>query len=154
MLIILLALRTGTFLIWFLNICQKKARTMHCWKGLSNTSGGVITGDLANRFKVLNSLVSTVFTTWVRLISFELRWLINWPNCNIIKRNLPSIFRKYYPNCWVIIDCSKLFIETPSSLELLLHVVRIVWVVMETEQPMFLFSEMFLFTASGSSYGR
>ena len=78
---------------------SKKARTMHCWKGLSNTSGGVITGDLANRFKVLNSLVSTVFTTWVRLISFELRWLINWPNCNIIKRNLPSIFRKYYPNC-------------------------------------------------------
>ena len=94
---------------------SKKARTMHYWNGLSNTSGGVITGDLVNRFKVLNSLVSTVFTTWVTLISFEIRWLINWPNRNIIRRNLPSMFRKYYPNCCVIIDCSKLFIETPAA---------------------------------------
>ena len=127
---------------------SNKARTMHYWKGLSNTSGdlssprelknvnlrsltleqeflltmmrlrlGLLTGDLANRFKVSNSLVSTVFTTWVRLMSLELRWLINWPNRNIIRRNLPSMFRKYYPNCCVIIDCSELFIETPSSLD-------------------------------------
>ena len=106
MLIISLALRTVTFLIWFLKICQ--TRTMHYWKGLSNTSGdlssprepknvnlrfltleqefllimmrshlGLLTGDLANRFKVSNSLVCSVFTTWVRLMSLELRWLIN-----------------------------------------------------------------------------
>ena len=106
MLIISLALRTVTFLIWFLKICQ--TRTMHYWKGLSNTSGdlsspkepenvnlrfltleqeflltmmrsrlGLLAGDLANRFKVSNSLVSSVFTTWVRLMSLELRWLIN-----------------------------------------------------------------------------
>ena len=106
MLIISLALRTVTFLIWFLKICQ--TRTMRYWKGLSNTSGdlssprepenvnlrfltleqeflltmmrsrlGLLAGDLANRFKVSNSLVSSVFTTWVRLMSLELRWLIN-----------------------------------------------------------------------------
>ena len=146
MLIISLALRTVTFLVWFLKICQ--TRTMHYWKGLSNTSGdlssprepknvnlrfltleqeflltmmrsrlGLLAGDLANRFKVSNSLVSSVFTTWVRLMSLELRWLINYPNCNIIRRNLPSMLRKYYPNCCVIIDCLQLFIETPSSLD-------------------------------------
>ena len=78
---------------------------------------GLLAGDLANRFKVSNSLVSSVFTTWVRLMSLELRWLINYPNCNIIRRNLPSMLRKYYPNCCVIIDCLQLFIETPSSLD-------------------------------------
>ena len=76
---------------------------------------GLLTGDLVHHFKVANSLVSTVFITWLRLVSLELRWLIYWHNCNIIRRNLPSMFRKYYPNCCVIIDCSELFIETPSS---------------------------------------
>ena len=61
-------------------------------------------------FKVL-------FTTWVRLLSFELRSFINQPHRNIIRRNLPSMFRKYYPNCCVIINCPELFIETPSSLD-------------------------------------
>ena len=124
---------------------SNEARTMHYWKGLSNTSGdlspptelknvnlrslileqgflmqlrlGLLSDDLANCFKVSNCLVSTVFATWVRLMSLELRWLINWPNYNIIRRNLPSMFRKYYPNCCVVIYCSELFIETPSSLD-------------------------------------
>ena len=43
--------------------------------------------------------------------------MIVWPERNIIKRNLPTIFRKYYPNCCVIIDCSEIYIQTPSSLE-------------------------------------
>ena len=64
---------------------------------------GVLTGDLENP----NSLISTVFTIWIRLMSLELRWFINWPNRNIIRRDLPSMFRKYYPNCYVIIDCSE-----------------------------------------------
>lgn len=78
---------------------------------------GLLTSDLANRFKISNSFPSPVFTTWVRLMSIELRWLINWPSRNTITRNLPSIFRKYYPNCYVITDCSELFIETLSSLD-------------------------------------
>ena len=28
------------------------------------------------------------------------------------------MFRKYYPNCCIIIDCSELFIETLSSLDI------------------------------------
>ena len=128
---------------------SEKARVMHYWKGLSNTSTdltsprnlknsnlrsltpeqeflltlmrlrlGLLNGDLANRFKVSSSLVSSIFTTWIKLMSLELKWLINWPQRHIIRRNLPSMFRKYYPNCCIIIDCSELFIETPSSLDI------------------------------------
>lgn len=43
--------------------------------------------------------------------------MIVWPERHILKRNLPSIFRKYYPKCCVIIDCAEWFIETPSSLD-------------------------------------
>lgn len=67
---------------------------------------------------VSTSVVSSVFTTWIRLISLEMKWLIHWPDRNLIKQNLPSIFRKYYPYYFIITDCSELFIETPSGLDI------------------------------------
>ena len=73
--------------------------------------------DLAFRFKISGALASSIFTTWIKLMSKELSWLIVWPDRNIIRRNLPAMFRKYYPDCCIIIDCSELFIETPSSLD-------------------------------------
>ena len=40
-----------------------------------------------------------------------------WPDRNIIRRNLPTMFWKYYPKCVVIIDCAEVFIQTLSSLD-------------------------------------
>ena len=79
---------------------------------------GLLIDDLAFRFNVSSSLVSSIFTTWIKLISLELSWLIHWPDRCTIRRNLPSMFRKYYIKCCVIIDCSELYIETPSSLDI------------------------------------
>ena len=78
---------------------------------------GLFLFDLAFRFDVSESTACSVFTTWVKLIAKELDWVISWPDRRIIQRNLPSIFRKYYSKCRVIVDCTELFIETPSSLE-------------------------------------
>ena len=78
---------------------------------------GLLIDDLAFRFKISGALASSIFTTWIKLMSKELSWLIVWPDINIIRRNLPAMFRKYYPDCCIIIDCSELFIETPSSLD-------------------------------------
>ncbi|XP_065677382.1 uncharacterized protein LOC100200518 [Hydra vulgaris] len=78
---------------------------------------GLLTEDLAHRFMISISVVSSVFITWIKLLSLELKWLIHFPDRNNIKRNLPTMFRKYYPKCSIIIDCSELFIETPSSLD-------------------------------------
>ena len=78
---------------------------------------GLLIDDLAFRFKISSSLASCIFTTWIKLMSKELKWLIDWPDRHMIRRNLPSMFQKYYPKCCVIIDCSEIFIETPSSLD-------------------------------------
>ena len=78
---------------------------------------GILFQDLAFRFQISLGLLSNIFTTWVKFLSKELKWIITWPNRNIIKQNLPAILRIYYPNCCVIIDCSELLIETRSSLD-------------------------------------
>ena len=73
--------------------------------------------DLAFRFGISEALVSRIFTTWIKLIKVELSWLIVWPERRIIRRNLPEVFRKYYPRCCVVIDCTEFFVAIPSSLE-------------------------------------
>ena len=78
---------------------------------------GLLVQDLAFRFTVSEGLISQVFITWVRLISKELSWLITWPDRTLVRRNLPTMFRKYYPKCRAIIDCSEIFIQTPTSLD-------------------------------------
>ena len=63
---------------------------------------GLLLDDLAFRFKISGALASSIFTTWIKLMSKELSWLIVWPDRNIIRRNLPAMFRKYYPDCCII----------------------------------------------------
>lgn len=78
---------------------------------------GLFLFDLAFRFGVCESTASSAFTTWVKLMAKELDWLISWSDRKIIQRDLSSMFRKYYLKYRVIIDCTELFVETPSSLE-------------------------------------
>jgi len=125
---------------------KEKASTMHYWKGpadarkdtskprcdykqraltleqefllcLMKVKMGLFLFDLAFRFAVSESTASSVFTTWVKLMAKELKWMISFPDRSVIVRNLPSMFRRYYPKCRVIIDCTEFFIATPSSLE-------------------------------------
>ena len=50
-------------------------------------------------------------------MSKELSWLIMWPSKGQIWRQLPQCFRRVYPNVRCIIDCTEVFTETPSSLD-------------------------------------
>ena len=79
---------------------------------------GLLTHDLSIRFGISDSLTSSIFFTWVRLMRLELSCLIIWPPKEVVRVNLPECFRKFYPKVRCIIDCSEVFIETPSSLEL------------------------------------
>ncbi|CAC5387141.1 unnamed protein product [Mytilus coruscus] len=78
---------------------------------------GLLVHDLAFRFQISEALVSSIFITWIELMRLELCHLIVWPSKNVIKENLPSCFKTFYPNVRCIIDCTEIFIETPSSLD-------------------------------------
>lgn len=45
----------------------------------------------------------------------HLKILETWPDRNVIKDNMPDSFKRRYPNCRVIIDCTEIYTETPQS---------------------------------------
>ena len=59
---------------------------------------------------------SSVFTSWFKFQAKELKGLILSPDRVVCHRNLPNMFRKYYPNFRVILDCIEAFMETSSYL--------------------------------------
>ena len=74
--------------------------------------------DLAFRFMVSSTTASSIFITWVKLMSKELSVLIIWPSRQQVKQTLPACFKKPYPKVRCIIDCFECFTETPSGLDL------------------------------------
>jgi hypothetical protein len=79
---------------------------------------GLVQHDLAHRFKISLGRVSQTFITWIKLLPIELSVLIIWPSKGQIRRTLPECFKTLYPNVRVIIDCTEVYTETPSCLEI------------------------------------
>ena len=72
--------------------------------------------DLGQRFGVSTALVSNVFTTWIKALASELSCLVYNPSIDVVKKTLPKKFRKPgYSNVRHIIDCTEIFIVTPST---------------------------------------
>ena len=78
---------------------------------------GLLTDDLAFRFQVSGGKISQTLITWIKLLSKELSCLIVWPSKARVKSTLPNCFKKLYPNVRTIIDCTEIFMEKPSCLE-------------------------------------
>ena len=72
----------------------------------------LLVDDLAFRFQISSTMVSSIFITWIKLMSKI--WLIR----SQIKKILPSCFRKLLPKVRCIIDCFECFTVTPSGLDL------------------------------------
>ncbi|XP_066288831.1 uncharacterized protein [Branchiostoma lanceolatum] len=68
---------------------------------------------LAHLFSCGISLISQVLSTWLPLLSLELRCLIHWPTRNELKLYMPSCFAKYR-NMSAIIDCTEVPLQRPS----------------------------------------
>ena len=79
---------------------------------------GLINEDLAFRFMVSSTTISSVFIIWIKLMSKELSVLIIWPSKQQVNNTLPACFKKLYPKVRCIIDCFECFTETPSGLNL------------------------------------
>ena len=80
---------------------------------------GILNEDLADRFGIAPSTCSSIFKTWIRLLSDTLgKALVQRPQKESIMENMPKAFKKVgYGNVRVVIDCSEVFIERSKSLK-------------------------------------
>ena len=77
---------------------------------------GLFEQDLAQRFNIHISSVSRKITTWANYMYFLLGSQPIWSSRDDINANMPEKFKKLYPTTRVILDCTEIFVETPSSL--------------------------------------
>ncbi|VDI76511.1 Hypothetical predicted protein [Mytilus galloprovincialis] len=79
---------------------------------------GLLTQDLAVRFNCHISTVSRKIITWSNFLYFVLGSFNIWPNKYNIEAKMPAVFRMLYPSTRVVIDCTEIKTERPSSLAL------------------------------------
>lgn len=77
---------------------------------------GLFEQDLADRFLIHISSVSRKITTWANYLYFLLGSQPIWPSRQQVNHYMPENFKALYPNTRVIIDCTEMFVQTPSSL--------------------------------------
>ncbi|KAH9377966.1 hypothetical protein HPB48_015078 [Haemaphysalis longicornis] len=76
---------------------------------------GLLTEDLACRFRIPSSSVSVIFHRWLDILSSSLGKLLIWPSRKAIRRNLPDVFcDPVFKNVRCTVDCSEIFIHKPS----------------------------------------
>ena len=76
---------------------------------------GLMGRHLADIFSVSPSQVSRIVTTWVCFLSATFKeTLLLWPSKEEVRKNLPRSFKRY-PNTRIIIECTEMFIEKPTS---------------------------------------
>lgn len=75
---------------------------------------GLLQKDLGRRFGVSEATVSRVFTSWINLMFLEMKNLCEMPRCE--SSEMAKQFSKF-PMVRVILDCTELYTEKPSSLQ-------------------------------------
>ena len=133
----------ATLMIFFEEILEHDAVVMRIWKGkdckddfdemkcgrpcklplleqffmtLVRLRLGLLELDLANRFGVSQSTVSRITLTWINLLYHSFKAIERFPPWNVVRKYMPEVFKKEYPNTRIIIDATEFFIERPSSL--------------------------------------
>lgn len=54
-------------------------------------------------------------TTWINFLYHTLKQLPIWPSSKVVQETMPACFKEHYPNTRVILDCTEIFIQMPSS---------------------------------------
>jgi len=97
---------------------EKKRNTSHFnefFMVLVRLKVGLFIKDISDRFFVSEGQFSKIFTTWVNFLHFELKLLFPFPSQADVRLNMPLEFYMY-PTTRVIIDCTEIFMEVPSSM--------------------------------------
>jgi hypothetical protein len=77
---------------------------------------GLLVEDLADRFNISVATVGRIFLVWLNLLYIVLGSINIWPCRELIDKLMPSIMKDKFPTVRVIIDCTEIFTQKPSSL--------------------------------------
>ena len=66
------------------------------------------------RFGIHHSTVSRICRTFFDLMHHRFRQIPIWPSKGLVEDTLPECFKENYPTTRVILDCTEIFIQTPS----------------------------------------
>lgn len=76
---------------------------------------GLFVKDIASRFGISPGQFSRIFCTWVNFLKLELQLVFPFPSQYLVRKNMPDQFR-LYPTTRIILDCTELYVEVPSSM--------------------------------------
>ena len=76
---------------------------------------GLLVEDMALRFDISSSHVSRIIVTWTDFLHSQMRMLPIWATKQTVKETMPKCFKEKYESTRVILDCTELFIEMPTS---------------------------------------
>ena len=79
---------------------------------------GSLDQDLADKFRVSQSTVSRNTVTWANFLYEVLGSQSIWPTRPQVQKYMPASFKALYPNTRVVIDCTEIAVQSPSSMML------------------------------------
>ena len=85
---------------------------------LCRMRAGLLEQDLAVRFNIHISSCSRKIITWCNFLYFVLGSMSIWPSREQVDRHMPQCFKNVYPKTRVILDCTEIRTQAPSSLVL------------------------------------
>lgn len=71
---------------------------------------------LSNLYGVAQSTVSRMFIPWINFVYLKFGQVCIWPSKEVIQKTMPADFKEKFPSTRIIIDCTEVFCEMPSSL--------------------------------------
>ena len=71
---------------------------------------------LANLYGVAQSTISRSFIQWINFMYLKVGQICIWPSKAVVQQTMPLDFKEKFPTTRVIIDCTEVFCEMPSSL--------------------------------------
>lgn len=77
---------------------------------------GLLVKDLEYRFKISSGTVSKIFNSWIAFLYKHLQSLIFMPSLAVMQNHVPKCFQSFR-DVRIVLDCTEIFIQTPSSLE-------------------------------------
>ena len=77
---------------------------------------GLLEEDIAYRAGISTTHFSRIWITWLDFLHSKFRSYPIWRSKSSVMKTMPNCFKETYPSTRVIIDCTELYIERPSSL--------------------------------------